>query len=276
MCQHEGEALQLAEIHSHAKAAAEKSLSFTTHGVRIRIHSNCASALDAAVQYLPHRSRLDTAPNPHRSYCILAGRRTLSLFRGSSHLLTASGPEPILGVLESDLNLYVAAHARGRLFVHAGVVGVGDSAIVIPGRSFTGKSSLVDTLVRAGAIYYSDEYAVFDTHGGVHPFPRTISIRTGERGHRQRVRIAEDRVGTRPIPVGALVFCEYQQGAAWHPAPLDPGTAILRLIDNTIPAQIQPGLTLSVLSRVAATAPAVHGIRGEAREVVAELFGLAR
>ena len=35
-------------------------------------------------------------------------------------------------------------------------------AIVIPGRTFSGKSTLVAELVRAGATYYSDEYAVED------------------------------------------------------------------------------------------------------------------
>jgi uridine kinase len=41
--------------------------------------------------------------------------------------------------------------------------------IAIPGRSFSGKTSLVTALVRAGAVYYSDEFAVIDRDGLVRP-----------------------------------------------------------------------------------------------------------
>ena len=74
----------------------------------------------------------------------------------------------ILDTLESDLQLHVAEQARRRLFVHAGVVGWKGRAIVIPGRSFTGKTTLVAELVRAGASYYSDEYALIDSRGKIH------------------------------------------------------------------------------------------------------------
>src|SRR5687768_17180193 len=65
-----------------------------------------------------------------------------------------------LAALENALQATVAAHARGRVFVHAGVVGWRGRAIVLPGRSFAGKSTLVRALLAAGATYYSDEFAV--------------------------------------------------------------------------------------------------------------------
>jgi len=74
--------------------------------------------------------------------------------------------------------------------------------IVIPGRSFSGKSTLVAELLRAGATYYSDEYAVFDKHGRVHPFPKDLEMRTN--GDWKQTRHAAEsfggRTGAKPIP----------------------------------------------------------------------------
>ncbi len=69
--------------------------------------------------------------------------------------------------LASSLKLYVAEHARGQVFIHAGVVEWKGKAIVIPGRSHAGKTTLVAELLRAGATYYSDEFAVLESDGRV-------------------------------------------------------------------------------------------------------------
>jgi len=83
----------------------------------------------------------------------------------------------VFEAFETDLQLYVAEMAPRRLFVHAGVVGWRGQAIIIPGRTFTGKTTLVAALVKAGATYYSDEYAVLDVRGRVHPYARPLGIR---------------------------------------------------------------------------------------------------
>ena len=75
--------------------------------------------------------------------------------------------------LESNMHFQVALAAQDFLFVHAGVVQWKGQAIVVPGRTETGKSSLVMALVKAGGEYFSDEYAVLDREGRVHPYPWT-------------------------------------------------------------------------------------------------------
>src|SRR6267142_2744385 len=45
------------------------------------------------------------------------------------------------------------------------------------GRSLSGKTTLVRELLRRGATYYSDEFAVVDDFGNIHPFPRPLGIR---------------------------------------------------------------------------------------------------
>src|SRR5258708_16040074 len=77
--------------------------------------------------------------------------------------------DDVLEAFESHVQLTVAEHAPRRIFVHAGVVGWKDRAILIPGLSQSGKTTLVDQLIRAGATYYSDEYAVLDERGRDHP-----------------------------------------------------------------------------------------------------------
>src|SRR5205085_10523469 len=119
-----------------------------------------------------------------------------------------------LEAFESDLQLYVAATARRRLFVHAGVVGWRGRAVVLPGRSFAGKTTLVAALVRAGATYYSDEYAVFDRAGRVHPYARPLALREGA-GRQTKVSVeALDGVkGVRALPVGLVIVRVYRSGA---------------------------------------------------------------
>jgi hypothetical protein len=147
-------------------------------------------------------------------------------------------------------------------------------AIVIPGRSFSGKSSLVAALVRAGATYYSDEYAVFDARGRVHPFPAPLSLRgaDGERPTRHPPESLGRRPGTRPLPVGRVAVSPYRQGARWRPRRLTPGQGVLALLANTVPARERPAAALAALQRAVVAAPVLKGARGEASEVAGVLL----
>ena len=82
-----------------------------------------------------------------------------------------------LEILDSQLRIHIGEHSPEGIFVHAGVVGHLGRALVIPGVSFAGKTTLVRELVRAGAIYYSDEFAVIDVEGRIHPYAKPLSIR---------------------------------------------------------------------------------------------------
>jgi len=63
------------------------------------------------------------------------------------------------------------------LTVHAGVVAQGSSAIVVPGSSGTGKSTLVAACVAAGFSYVSDEALCLDSRGSrVVAYPRPMLL----------------------------------------------------------------------------------------------------
>jgi hypothetical protein len=174
-----------------------------------------------------------------------------------------------LQAFESKLALHVAAHAEELLFLHAGVVGWRGRAILLPGRTHAGKSTLVAALVRAGATYYSDEYALVDAGGRVHPYPRALSLRRA----RGPVRVKPERlgrVGRAPLPVGAVVLCRF--GARTRLEPMSPGRAVLALLQQTVAARAQAATAMARLARIASTAPVVAGTRGEARDFARALL----
>jgi hypothetical protein len=125
-----------------------------------------------------------------------------------------------------------------------------------------GKSQLVHALVRAGAAYYSDEFAVFDRDGRVHPFRIAASLR--EPTGRARRVVLGPSPDPRPLPIGLVLATRYEPGAAWEPRRGTPGQAAMALLANTVRARIAPADTLKVLARAAEGAILLEGPRGEA------------
>ena len=176
----------------------------------------------------------------------------------------------MLRSFESHLQITVADNARRRVFVHAGVVGWKSNAIVIPGTSFSGKTTLVSKLVKAGATYYSDEYAVLDERGFVHPFPRPLGVRQEGQYESQRVQVESlgGKRGVKPLPVRLVISTSYKPGATWRPRPLTTGRGVLELLANTVSARSQTRLAFATLPKAVRSAEILKGVRGEADEVI--------
>jgi len=178
-----------------------------------------------------------------------------------------------LDVFESELQLSVARRAQPEVFVHAGVVAVRGRAILVPGRSGTGKTTLVQALVEAGATYFSDEYAVVDAAGRVHPYPRRLSVRM--RGGRKERQPVPRKRGQGSVPIGLIVQTQYRPGARWEPAALSSGECVLALLSNTVPARDRPGEVLATLVRASDGALGFRGDRGPAARTARALIALA-
>jgi hypothetical protein len=161
----------------------------------------------------------------------------------------------------------VAENARRWIFVHAGVVAWRGQAIVIPGATQSGKTSLVAALVRAGAEYFSDEYAVFDARGRVHPYPKPLSIRSDEARRRCVPSELGATIGTRSLPVGLVIVTKFSPGARWRPVALSPGQAVLAMMSHALRARSRPASVLATLARATAQAAALKTPRGEAEGV---------
>jgi hypothetical protein len=253
-----------------------------SYGVRIGVRSNDAAALDRACEYLPAGWQESAKPVVDRVYSILVGGagpranvRRFSLLYGDHLRITRStNLDDVFDRFESDLRLFVGEFAPTRVFVHAGVVGWKGKAIVIPGRSYTGKSTLVAALVRAGATYYSDEYAVFDSKGLVHPFAKPLEIREEGEFKQARVTVGElgGKSGTKPLPVGLVLMTGYKRGASWRPRKLSPGKGVLEMLFNTVSARRSPEKALSTLRHVTKQAEVLKGTRGDTTSLVAALL----
>jgi hypothetical protein len=173
----------------------------------------------------------------------------------------------------STVRLHLALKAPNRVFIHAGVVSVGGAAIVIPGTSRSGKSTLVDALVRCGATYHSDEYAVVDADGVIEPYAKPLSLRLDRPDEPGvPVPVPEEQIATGPIRCGLIVVTRYETGARWQPVPMSKGEGALALLRNTVAAQHRPGDALAAVSHVSRTAEVISGARGEADVVARDLL----
>lgn len=253
---------------------------FVLHGVRIGIRANRLGALDGLATHLPLGWKPSGVAQVHRLYSLIVGgparpnvRQFHWLYADASRMVRSLDLRDVFVALEYDIEVYVAEHARGRVFVHAGVVELDGRAIVLPGATRDGKTTLVAAFVRAGAVYYSDEYALIDARGRVHPYPRPLSIRS-ETGD-PRATPAEalgGSVGCAPVAVGTILVTRYQPRTVWNPRPLSSGQTVLELLANTLSAKYAPRQAMSALACVAESARNLTGARGEADEVVGALL----
>ena len=263
-------------------------ISFTTYGLRIGVRTNTPAALEQLAGVLPPGWQPSRSPEVDRVYSLLVGgsgqqaqqakvRRYNLLYADAGRLARSMDLDDVLARLEGDLRIYIAERARRRLFVHAGVVGWRGCAILIPGASHSGKTSLVAALVRAGATYYSDEYAVLDARGRVHPFSVALSLRDGPHGEvrKRRAEALGGSSGVVPLRVGLVAITTYQPGARWRARPLSQGQAMLALLGHTVPARRRPRTALATLRKVVASAASVKGVRGEAEQMCGTLLSAA-
>jgi hypothetical protein len=182
--------------------------------------------------------------------------------------------EDVLETLESHLHCLVALNAPHRLFVRAGVVGWCGRAILVLGAPGAGTSTLVAALVRAGATYYSDQFAVVDTRGCVHPHTAALRLAGATNGADRRVPVEAigGRRGRKPLPIGLIVRTDYEPDARWRPRTITPGRAVLRLLQNTPLARIRPAFALETLASAVGNASFLEGRRGEGGEIAASLL----
>lgn len=176
--------------------------------------------------------------------------------------------------LVDDMHLTIALHSMTGVFVHAGVVGWNGTAILLPGRSFSGKSTLVEQLVRAGASYLSDEYAVVLPDGRIAPYPRPIQLRADG----ERMTIDPQVIGTvetGELPAALLLFSRFRERGRFDPLPLSPSAAALALFDNTVVAEANPSLALATAADLARRTQALRSDRPDASSVTHEVLGLA-
>lgn len=167
----------------------------------------------------------------------------------------------------SLVRVAVAENATDHLFMHAGALGWKGSGIILPATSFAGKSTLVAELVRLGADYYSDDYAIFDREGLLHAFPRTLSFRKDDERYTPFEMSVDElggKKGSDPIPVEAVILTRYESGSDWKPKRLSPGEAVLEMMQYTFGFVTRPDFSMPILNKIASHAIILSGSRDSA------------
>jgi hypothetical protein len=245
-----------------------------SHGVRVAV---CASVSlwQRIEERLPPGAIEVAGPAEHTFSITAEDEDVFALYEDEACILRTGDLEHIVDSVESAVRLCVATFSTDWLFVHAGVVGWRGRAIVMPAPSWSGKSELVVNLLHAGATYYSDEYAVIDDDGLVHPYARPAALRNG--GDRRTKRRIPTRdlgfpIGNQPIPICLVVSTRFVQGASWAPRAMSRAEAVLALISNTVRARIDPPTALGRLTRAVRHASAIEGPRNHAHEAAAAIL----
>lgn len=259
-------------------------MAFLSYGLRVGVRVDDRKLLRRVTERLPPGSKQSPVPVVDHLYSLVVGgserndrvRRLSLAYWNITRIARSRDFNEVLDAFESHLQLTVAEHAPRRVFVHSGVVGWKGKAILFPGLSYTGKSTLVRHLIRAGATYYSDEYAVLDERGRVHPYPRPLGVRQPNSFEAKKVRPEKlgARIGSKPLRVGLVVSTNYKLGSRWRPRRITRGKGVLELLANTVSARSQPELALTALPKALASAQIFKGVRGEASEAVERILAL--
>lgn len=248
-----------------------------SHGVAFRLCAETDALLNLMRQQTPFGSADCTVlPPDARTFALESSESGARyLVRMENELLASDETlDSALIELGGHLMIHVAEYAHEYVFVHAGAVAWHDRALLLPGASCAGKSTLVAELVRAGATYYSDEFALIDERGFVHPFPRDLRMRAPGKPDQTPIPLAHlnGRAATRALPVAMVVFTEYAKDAMWAPEAVTPGRATLELLLHATPVQRTPSRVLATISAMMRGASAWRSKRGDAAGVVSSLL----
>ena len=255
---------------------------FRSYGVNIGIRASQSGAIERLVPFLP--PRWESIGSPRRLdmlYSWVVGGeckpnvRTFDvLYANAERVARTLRPSQLFEELARDLRMKLAVLSRRFVFIHAGVVGWQGRAILLPARAGRGKSTLVEALVRAGAEYFSDEFAVLDRSGSVHPFAKPISVHRSAPSKNESLSVEAigGRTAEHPARVGIILITRYQMGARLRFREVSPGQGVLDLIRNAYAARLAPSQVLRAARNACTGAVLLRGLRGEAQQIVEPLL----
>ncbi len=198
------------------------------------------------------------------------------LYRDDCFVASAPRADQLMRDLIDCLDRGFVEGVRNLSAVHAGAVLLGDRALLFPGASHSGKSSLVAELLRQGAVCYSDEYALIDSEGLVHAYPRPLLLRNG--GREQTAVLPFElnaRVASSPAKVGWILSLQYEAEGSWNIQEVSQGQGLLSLLQNTPHVLADSPHIVGSFRRAAAGARCFEGQRGDWSDAVSRIMQLA-
>ena len=255
------------------------------YGVRVGLRADGEEGLAVLKSWLPRAVRAGRDEVVRALYSLVLGgpgprpgvQRFHLLYRDATQLARSLDLDEIRRAFDRDLSMKIGETAERRVFVHAGVVSFEGGAVLIPGKSFSGKTTLVRALVGQGGVYYSDEYAVLDSRGRVSPWAEPLSIRKDgpmKPGEPHSARSLGLTVGRRSQPVRLVVLTAFEKGRRFKPRSISSADGTLGLLEHTLPARRRPRAALRALASAVEGARVVRGPRGEARDAARAIVRL--
>ena len=179
---------------------------------------------------------------PALSYAVTQDDRGLSLQRATvdtPNLWTGLDPGELIFLLEKDLTIEAQKHRPDYYFLHAAALAYRDNAILLIGRSGSGKSTTCWGLLHHGCTYLSDELAPIDLNTRqVLPYPHALclksapaapyplpmsTLRTPPTLH-VAIEDLPAPAGAHPVPLGTIVLLRHI-GAERSPSVTELSTA---------------------------------------------------
>lgn len=222
---------------------------------------------------MPTRPGLSAATegHPDLTYVVVPEGGAWAVVAGDAPVRVRSTAASAVALAWRHLELHVAANSADPVFLHAGAVRIGSTGVILPGVSGAGKTTLVVELARAGATYFSDEYALIDGRGLLHAYPRPAHIRSAGtlgRGRETAPETVASSVGGPPVDVSLVILAHFAEGARWQYRDLNPGEATVALMSHAVAARARTRAVMDVLARLSESARCVRGSRGDTAAVV--------
>ncbi|MGB6690283.1 MAG: hypothetical protein WBE76_20815 [Terracidiphilus sp.] len=246
-------------------------------GCVIRATANSPEALEIAERYIFPSFPKTEAASDHPDISLHLERlgEEFRLSKGGEVVMSAARATGLVPHLIHVVDEAVVQRLVTLRAVHAGTVLLNGRALLLPGATHSGKSSIVAELLRRGAIYFSDEYALIDADGLAHPYPRPLLLRNGS--PEQFPVLAGEcnaQVGDAPAPVGWILLLEYEAGCSWRLTPVPQSLALVALLQNTPHALADSPELIEMFQRAVAGASCYSGRRAEAADAATEIMRL--
>ncbi|MBK8467131.1 MAG: hypothetical protein IPL32_15020 [Chloracidobacterium sp.] len=256
-----------------AAALSVRPFKFESYGVVAQITSNVQDMVEegerVAIRSLVGQIKPAKGKKVEQLFEIERTKSSYRLFVNGEGIASCRGKKKFFKFFDAIMRITIGEHAVDRVFMHAGAVGWKGKGIIFPAQSYQGKSTIVTELVRRGADYYSDDFAIFDRDGLLHPFPRIITMRTRD-GEFRHYDLPVESIGGVPatelLPVGLVLFTNYEAGAEWNPIKLTPGQGSLEMMPFVLPLRRDPKLSMLALNSIANSAIIARSRRGAAEE----------
>ena len=254
----------------------EESFAIQAFGCNIRVIADSEPVLRILEKYLLPSLPRTVSGSAKREIAMRISRRPHGHQLSCDHTTQVPADERCL-ILEAMrlLDEAILKRLSGFAAVHAGMVKINGQGLLLPGKTNAGKSALVAELLRQGAEYLSDEYAILDAEGRAHAYPRPLLLRNA--GTEQVPALAEEWntvIPDAPVPVGWILALQYDPAARWNIAPMAQSEAVLLLLRNTPQRLVDDPQLFAAFQRVAYRARCYEGCRNDAQNAAEQILQL--